>query len=352
MRFKIAQLFDNPDPGFPDYGEMIRRAGLEVDVVKTNCATEADIVQAGSEADGIIGYAAYQPFSRRVIEQLARCRFIMTLGIGYDLLDVDAATERGILAANVPDYCQEEMSDHVMALILAWTRRIIKLRDVVRAGGWRRDPEPSIQRGIWPTMSRLSDQTLGIIGLGRIGRSLVPKARGFGMRIIGHDPYLAAEEFETLGVEQVDLEGLLSQSDFISLHVPLTSTTRHLLGRAQLEKTKPSAYLVNTARGGLIDQAALYEALCSGKLAGAALDVTDPEPISPDDPLLTLENVIVTPHSAHASIPALIAVLTRPAEEMIRVIRGEWPVGLINHAAKDRYRKRWGVTGSAGSEAR
>jgi D-3-phosphoglycerate dehydrogenase / 2-oxoglutarate reductase len=352
MCFKIAQLFDNPDPGFPDYGLMIRQAGLEADVVKTNCATEADIVRAGSDADGIIGYAVYQPFSRRVIEQLARCRFIMTLGIGYDLLDVDAATERGILVANVPDYCQEEMSDHVMALILAWTRRIIKLRDVVRAGGWRQDAEPGIQRGIWPTMSRLRDQTLGIVGLGRIGRCLVPKARGFGMRIIAHDPYLAAEELEKLGVRQVDLDALLSQSDFISLHAPLTSTTRQMIGRAQIEKVRPSAYLVNTARGGLIDQTALYEALASGKLAGAALDVTDPEPISPDDPLLTLDNVIVTPHSAHASIPALIAVLTRPAEEMIRVMRGEWPVGLINHAAKERYSKRWGDAGSVGPEVR
>jgi D-3-phosphoglycerate dehydrogenase / 2-oxoglutarate reductase len=351
MPFKIAQLFDNPDPGFPDYGQMIRQAGLEVEVVKTNCATEAEIVRAGSEADGVIGYAMHQPFSRRVIEQLTRCRFIMTLGIGYERLDVDAATERGILVANVPDYCQEEMSDHVMALILAWTRRIIKLRDVVRAGGWKQDPEPSIQRGIWPTMSRLRDQTLGIVGLGRIGRSLVPKARGFGMRIIAHDPYVAAEEFAALGVGQVDLDALLLQSDFISLHVPLTATTRHLLGRAQLEKAKPSAYLVNTARGGLIDQPALYEALSSGRLAGAALDVTDPEPISLDDPLLKLDNVIVTPHSAHASIPALIAVLTRPAEEMIRVMRGEWPVGLINHAAKEAYSQRWGVT-AAGSDAR
>jgi len=348
MPFKVAQLFD-PEPGFPDYGQMIRQAGLEVEVVKTSCATEADIIRAGKEADGIIGYAMYQPFPRRVIEQLARCRFIMTMGIGYELLDVDAATEHGILVANVPDYCQEEMSDHVMALILAWTRRIIKLRDLVRAGGWTHEPEPAIQRGIWPTMSRLAGQTLGIIGLGRIGRSLVPKARGFGMRIIAHDPYLESEQFGEIGVEQVDLDTLLAQADIVSLHVPLTPTTRHMLGREQLEKLKPSAYLVNTARGGLIDQVALCQALTSGKLAGAALDVTDPEPIRADDPLLSLENVIVTPHSAHASIPALIAVLTRPAEEMIRVMRGEWPVGLINQEAKKIYSQRWGSSVSSGA---
>lgn len=341
MRFKVAQLFDSPGPGLPDYGEMIRQAGIDVELVKANCATEAEIVQLAGSADAIICTATFQPLSRQVIEQLTRCRFIMSMGIGFDRLDVQAATERGILAANVPDYCQEEMSDHVMALILASTRKIIKLNDVVKTGGWRQEPEPDIQRGIWPTMSRLRDQTLGVIGLGRIARTLLPKARGFGMRIIAHDPYLDAGQFKALGVEHVAFDTLLSESDFITLHAPLSPATRHLLGREQFKKLKSSAYLVNTARGGLIDQEALYEALSSGRLAGAALDVTDPEPIRPDDPLLKLDNVIVTPHSAHASIPALMAVLMRPVEEMVRVFRGEWPVGLINHEAKERYSKRW-----------
>jgi D-3-phosphoglycerate dehydrogenase len=320
---------------------MIRQAGIDVELLKANCTTEAEIVAAAGGADAIICVATFQPLSRQVIEQLTRCRFIMSMGIGFDRLDVAAATERGILAANVPDYCQEEMSDHVMALILASTRKIIKLHDLVRTGGWRQEPEPDIQRGIWPTMSRLRDQTLGIIGLGRIARVLVPKARGFGMRIIAHDPYLDAGQFMSLGVEKVDFDTLLADADFITLHAPLTATTRHLLGPEQFQKMKLSAYLINTARGGLVDQGALYEALSAGRLAGAALDVTDPEPIRPDDPLLTLGNVIVTPHSAHASIPALMAVLMRPAEEMIRVLRGEWPVGLINPEAKERYSKRW-----------
>jgi D-3-phosphoglycerate dehydrogenase len=320
---------------------MIRQAGIDVELRKANCTTEAEVVQAASGADAIICVATFQPLSRQVIEQLTRCRFIMSMGIGFDRLDVQAATEHGILAANVPDYCQEEMSDHVMALILASTRKIIKLNDLVKTGGWRQEPEPDIQRGIWPTMSRLRDQTLGIIGLGRIARVLVPKARGFGMRIIAHDPYLDAARFKSLGVEQVDFDSLLSESDFITLHAPLTPATRHLLGPEQFKKLKSSAYLINTARGGLVDQAALYEALSACRLAGAALDVTDPEPIPPDDPLLKLENVIVTPHSAHASIPALLAVLMRPVEEMVRVFRGEWPVGLINPDAKERYSRKW-----------
>ncbi|MBP1685864.1 MAG: D-isomer specific 2-hydroxyacid dehydrogenase NAD-binding protein, partial [Deltaproteobacteria bacterium] len=288
MPFRIAQLFDNPGSGLPDFGEMIRQAGIDVDYVKANCTTEAEIVEAARTADGIICVATFQPLSRQVIEQLTRCRFIMSMGIGFDRLDVRAATERGILAANVPDYCQEEMSDHVMALILASTRKIITLNTLVRKGGWRQDPEPDIQRGIWPTMSRLRDQTLGIVGLGRIARILVPKAKGFGMRIIAHDPYLDAGQFTALGVEKVELDTLLSESDFITLHAPLTAATRHLLGPEQFQKMKMSAYLINTARGGLVDQAALYEALAAGRLAGAALDVTDPEPIRPDDPLLTL----------------------------------------------------------------
>ena len=341
MPFRIAQLFDNPGSGLPDFGEMIRQAGIDVDYVKANCTTEAEIVEAARTADGVICVATFQPLSRQVIEQLTRCRFIMSMGIGFDRLDVRAATERGILAANVPDYCQEEMSDHVMALILASTRKIIALNTLVRKGGWRQDPEPDIQRGIWPTMSRLRDQTLGIVGLGRIARILVPKAKGFGMRIIAHDPYLDAAQFTAVGVEKVELDTLLSESDFVTLHAPLTAATRHLLGPEQFKKMKMSAYLINTARGGLVDQVALYEALAAGRLAGAALDVTDPEPIRPDDPLLTLDNVIVTPHSAHASIPALMAVLMRPVEEMVRVFRGEWPVGLINPEAKARYSERW-----------
>jgi len=341
MTFKLVQIFDNPSSSLPDYGDMLKQAGIDVDFKKVNCLTEDEIIHAGRDADAIIGVATFQPLSRRVIENLTRCRFIMSLGIGFDNLDVAAATQRGILTANVPDYCQEEMSDHVMALLLASTRKITKLNDIVKTGSWKQEPQPDIQTGIWPKMSRLRDQTLGIVGLGRIARTLVPKAKGFGMRLIAYDPYLEASVFESLGVEKFEFEELLSQSDFLTLHCALTPETRHLLGREQFKMMKASAYLINTARGSLIDHVALYEALSKGNLAGAALDVTDPEPIGPDDPLLTLENVIVTPHSAHASIPALVAVITRPGQEMIRVLSGQWPVGLIDPGAKETYSKRW-----------
>lgn len=341
MAVKVVQLFDSPDSNLPDYGDMIRRAGIDVEFVKANCFTEEQIVAGAADADAVIGSATFQPFSRNVIEKLERCRFIMSLGIGFECLDVDAATEHGVLAANVPDYCLDEMSDHVMALLLAGTRKIAKLDRFVRSGGWRPERASEIRNTIWPTMSRLRDQTLGIVGLGRIGRMLGPKAKGFGMHVVAYDPYVDAETMASVGVEKLELDDLLARADAVSLHCALTPETQHLLGREQLRKMKPSAYLVNAARGGLVDQSALCDAIAAGEIAGAALDVVDPEPIDPDDPLLGLDTVIVTPHSAHASVPAFTTLGLRPGEEVIRVFSGQWPVGLINHAAKDAYSRKW-----------
>lgn len=344
MTFKIVQLFDSPDSPVPDYGEMVRQAGVDVDFQKINCSTEDEIIAAAKDADAVIAIASLKSvhnFSRKVVEGLTRCRFIMSMGIGFDGLDVEAATDHGIIAANVPDYCMDEMSDHTMALILACTRKIVKLDRVVREGIWKQEPEPEIQYTVWPTMSRLRDQTLGLVGLGRIAQMLVPKAKAFGMRIIAHDPYMDRKKMNSLAVESVDLDKLLADSDILSLHAPLNSETRHMLGLEQFKKMKPSAYIVNTARGGLIDQEALCTALKEGIIAGAALDVMDPEPINLDDPLLNLENVVITPHSAHASIPAFMTILNRPGEEIARVLKGEWPVGLINPEAKEKYEAKW-----------
>ena len=227
-----------------------------------------------------------------------------------------------------------------MALILAIARKITKLDNFVKQGKWVLEPEPEIQMQVWPTMIGLRDKTLGLIGFGRIARKLVPKAKGFGMHIIAYDPYLDESAVQSAGAEKVNLDDLLTQADVLSLHCALTDETRHMLGAEQFEKMKPSAIVANTARGGLIDQSALYEALTSGQIGGAGLDVTDPEPISADDPLLKLENVIITPHSAHASIPALMALLQRPGEEVARVLKGELPVGLLNPQAEDKYCER------------
>ncbi|MBT4512948.1 MAG: C-terminal binding protein [Chloroflexi bacterium] len=345
MSFKVVQLFDPPGFSGPDYGEMIRQSGIDAEFSKSHCTTEEQIIAAAHDADAVIAATSNKNihnFSREVIDGLAQCRFIMSMGIGYNALDVDAATEKGIIAANVPDYCIDEMSDHTMALILACTRKISTLDRVVRAGSWKQEPDPEIQSSIWPAMTRLRDQTLGLLGLGRIAQMLVSKAKAFGMRIIAYDPYIDPKTIDSLGVEKKELDQFFAESDILSLHAPLTSETRHMLGLEQFKKMKSSAYIVNTARGELIDQEALCTALQDGILAGAALDVMDPEPINPDNHLLELENVILTPHSAHASIPAFITLMNRPGEEIARVLKGEWPLGLINPGAKEKFRDRWG----------
>ncbi len=340
MGLKVAQVFEIP--GSPDYQKLIQEAGLDVQVVKRASMTEDEIIDIAHDADAIIGVGTFQPFSRKVIEKLKKCRFIQSMGIGYDQLDVAAATEHGILAANIPDYCLEEVSDHAMALILACTRRIVILNEAVKAGGWKQEPDPDIQKEVWPKMTRLKGQTLGLLGFGRIPRTLVPKAKGFGMRIIAYDPYIPESMFKELGVEQVDLDQLLKESDVLSLHSAFTSETEHMLGLEELKKMKPTAHLVNTARGGVVDGKALYTALKEGFIAGAGADVSEPEPISQDDPLLTLDNFIITAHSAHFSPTAFGELLMRPAREIIRVFKGEWPVGLLNPDVKEKYNQKWG----------
>jgi len=342
MSFKVVQIFDYPGTSMPDYGEMLREEGLAVEFIKTNCTTEDEIIAAAHDADAVICLAPLQPLTKRVIQRLTKCRLIQSIGIGYDNLDVEAATEQGVLAINTPDCSLEEVSDHTMALILSCTRRIVQLNDVVKKGGWKAQTDPDIQRGIWPKMSRLQGQTLGLVGFGRIPRTLVPKAKGFGLRIVAYDPYIAAGIAKEMGVELVSLEYLLSESDIVSLHCALTSENKHMFGLAQFKMMKTTAYLINTGRGPLVDHKALYTALTEGYLAGAALDVTEPEPIDPNDPLLKLDNVIITPHSAHFSIPAYMAQILRPAEEIARVFKGEWPIGLLNPQVKEKYNRRWG----------
>lgn len=343
MAFKVAQL--GVIPGMPDYEEMFRSAGVEVELVKGPPAepTEDAIISTVGDADAVIAGTTVLPFSRRVLTSLSNCKFIMSIGVGYDKLDVQAATELGILAANIPDYCLEEVSDHAMALILSCTRRVVQLNELVKKGGWETHPAPYMRTEIWPKLTRLKGQTLGLIGLGRIARTLVPKAKGFGLKVIAYDLYVAPDTFRELGVGQVDLDGLLAQSDIISVHVPLSSGTTHLLGLEQLKKMKSTAYLINTARGPVVDHEALYTALSEGLIEGAAFDVTEPEPIPIDSPLLKLDNFIVTAHSAAISEESWAELLRRPADEVIRVAKGEWPVGLIDHKVKEIYRQRWGL---------
>lgn len=338
MEFKVVMTIEFP--GIPPDEDVFNQ--LRAIFTKIPCHSEEEIIAAAHDADAVITIATVQSFPRKVIEKLSKCRIISSVGIGYEGIEVKAATDHGILVVNTPDYCLEEVSDHTMALILACARKLLPQDQAVRAGKWNSLERPEIRFKIWPPMSRLRGQALGLIGFGRIPRTLVPKAKGFGLRVIAYDPYVPSSIAEAQGVGLVDLSDLLRQSDYLSIHAALTPETRHLLGLEQFKQMKPTAYLINTARGGIVDEQALYLALSQGHIAGAGLDVLDPEPPQPDNPLLKLDNVVITAHAAHYSDQSVIELRRRPVEEVIRVLKGEWPLGLVNPEVKEIYLSKWG----------
>jgi D-3-phosphoglycerate dehydrogenase len=341
LSFRVVDTFYVPGT-IPTYDELLTKLGAEVE--KTFCATEDELISACSEADAVIavgiritpGYV----FSPRVIENLNKCRLIALTSIGYDNVDIAAATEKGICVANVPYYCLEEVSDHAMALILACARKFYQLFPDIKNGKW--STQADYLSALKP-LHRLSGQTLGLIGFGNIARTLVPKAKAFGFRIIAYSPRVPKVLFRKLKVESVELDRLLKESDFISMHTALTPETKYMMGLEQFKKMKPTAYFINTARGELVDEKALYTALSEGLIAGAGLDVLNQEPPSPDNPLLKLDNVLITGHFAYYSEESREELFRWPWEEVARVLQWEWPHGLVNPQVKERYRVKWGA---------
>ncbi len=315
------------DLDYPD--EAIERAVLEplANVRRYACRTEAEVSAAASGADALL--VQWAPVSANVIAGLSNCKLISRYGIGFDMIDVAEATRRGIPVSNVPDYCIEEVATHTIALLLSLSRRIIPLVDSVRAGQWNAAAAAQ-------PLKNLGGQTLGLLSFGRIARLVARRAVALGLRVITCDPYLTPEAVASEGVELVRFEELLSRADYLSLHTPLTGATHHIIDRAALKMMQPTAYLINTARGPLIDSQALSESLKAGELAGAALDVLDQEPPTPDHPLLHLPNVLVTPHAAWYSEAALPALRRGAAEEVARALRGEPLHAVVNPAALGR----------------
>src|SRR2546426_1152835 len=243
-------------------------------------------------------------------------------GIGVDNVDVDAATARGIVVTNVPDYCVEEVSDHALALLLACARKVPFLDRRVRDGRWDvRDAAP---------MHRLSGRVLGLVGFGKIPRALAGKARALGLELLAFDPYVGAEEMTAHGVRKVTLEDLVAQADFVSVHAPLTAGTRGFIGEALLRAMKPTAYVINTARGPLVSQDALLRALREGWIAGAALDVLETEPPAAVDALRALDTLIVTPHVAFYSEESVQELQRKAAENVVSVLLGDAPRYPVN----------------------
>jgi D-3-phosphoglycerate dehydrogenase len=256
-----------------------------------------------------------------VIEASPQCRIVSRLGIGLDNIDVAFCTSRRIPVTNVPDYCLIEVAEHALALILSLSRKVAFYHYETKQGRYQ------LQAG--PVLRRIEGQTLGIVGLGNIGRKLAEKARGLGLQIVA----TSRKQLPLLGVEYVTLDELLARSDYVSLHTPLTAATRHMIGAAQLARMKRSAYLINTARGGLIDHAALAAALQAGQLAGAALDVQDPEPPDLSQPLFHDPQVVITPHAAFVSQESLANLRSRVARLVAFRLTGGVPVTVVNGVA-------------------
>jgi D-3-phosphoglycerate dehydrogenase len=338
MMWKVVMTLD-----LPAYADINEKSFVEIQAhfFKKQCNSEEEIIALAYDADAIITVSLYQKITRKVIEQLRHCKIIANIGIGYEGIDVEASTECGICVANVADYCLNEVSEHTLALMMACARRLFTLDRLVREGKWTVD-RPEMRYEIYPTIHRLHNQTLGLIGFGRIPQTIVPKVKELVSRILTYDPYVSPDIPAEMGVELVDLDVVLSQSDFVSIHANLTPETKGLIGMAQFKKMKSTAYLINTSRGPLVDRNALYTALSQGMIAGAALDVLDPEPLDPNDPILQLNNVILTGHSAFASVEANVELHKRPIEEVIRVFNGEWPRNFINPQVKDLFRAKHG----------
>jgi D-3-phosphoglycerate dehydrogenase len=295
--------------------DVFGKAGVRLQTVVAR--TDAEYLERCAEADGLL--IQYGDLSRRVFEGLPRVRVVVRYGVGVDGIDVAAATDHGVPVVNVPDYGTDEVANHAVALLLALARKITRLDRQTRSGGW------DVFR-IGP-VTRLAGQTVGIVGCGRIGSAVARKLGGFDVRLLGCDPYVDA--FPP-GVQPVAFERLLAESDFVTIHCPLTDETRHVFDAESLAGMRPSAVLINTARGGIVDTAALLEALQQGLLAGAGLDVLEQEPLDPASPLLRMEQVIVTPHAAWYSEEGRSDLKRRAAEEAVRVLRGERPRHCVN----------------------
>ncbi|MBI2990929.1 MAG: C-terminal binding protein [Deltaproteobacteria bacterium] len=298
--------------------EIFRR--LDADLVVGQCRGEEETLALTREADAILN--TYAPMTAKVVNSLERCRVIVRFGIGVDNVAVEAATAAGIMVANTSDYCIEEVADQAMALLLACGRGLFPSAGIARAAAW------DFNR--MPRLARMRGQTLGLLGLGRIGSAVAERAKGFAMKI------LASEIFRKAGVEPVGLDRLLGESDFVSIHVPLNPETSGLVNGEALTKMKPTAYLINVARGKIVDQAALCRALQERRIAGAALDVLETEPPRPDDPIRSLDNVILTPHAAWYSEQSRMDMRRKAVGQVVSVLKGELPYSLVNREVLGR----------------
>ena len=306
----------------------MKTLGDLADLVPMKTKKPEEFLGEAADCDALLNtYAG--PITAEVMARMPKCRIIARYGIGVDTIDLEAATQAGIIVTNNPSYCIEEVAEHTMALLLACARKVALYDRLVRGGRWEVPPGKP--------MFRLQGRTLGLVGFGNIARQVAVRAASFGMRIVFADPFVK-EGQPDIPAAKVELDDLLRESDFVSVHPPLTPQTRKMINDEALSKMKPTAFLVNCSRGPVVDTEALVRALDAKKIAGCALDTTDPEPLPDPHPLRGRDNVIITPHVAWYSEQALVGLQAGAPSEVRRVLSGEWPVNVVNRAVKGKNR--------------
>jgi D-3-phosphoglycerate dehydrogenase len=298
---------------------VLAKAGAEIEVAPDT--SEETLASMAEDADAIM--TCFAQVTDKVLRAAGKCVVVGRFGVGVDNIAVATATELGMAVTYVPDYCVDEVSDHVMALLLAWNRRIVLLDRSVKTTGWGSVP-------LTMRIMRLKGKKLGIVGFGRIGRSVCAKALAFGFDVLTADPFLTPATASQSGATLVDMPTLLRESDFVTLHSPLTPETTNLISAAELDMMKPDSFLINAARGPLIDESALYDALTTGQIAGAGVDVMVEAEPPRDTPLFKLDNFVVTPHVAFFSQEATLELEERAAGEVVNVLQGRMPDNLVN----------------------
>ncbi len=319
--FKIVTP-SGPVPGVGYDFEMEALKPLGAEIVEIAAASDEGFVEAARDADAL--YAKGRQITKRIIDGLERCKVITLGSVGADSVDIAAATARGIPVTNIPDTFIEEVADHAMTLILATYRRLVFQDRLVRDGRWKEG------RPMLYAFPRLMGQTLGFIAFGHVARAVALRARPFGLHMLAYDPYVEELAMSPYGVEPVGLAELLQRSDIVSMHAPATADAHHMLKEEQFRRMKPGAIFINTGRGPTVDEAALIRALQEGWIAGAGLDVLETEPPGGNNPLLGMDNVILTAHVASASARFDPARKRRVGQELALVLRGRWPMSCVN----------------------
>lgn len=294
-------------------------AEREVDLILAHCITEEEVIAQAKKTDMYLAYKF--KVTPNIINALPQLKLIMSSGIGYDHIDVPAATQQGIVVTNAATHCVEDVAELTLSLILACARKLVRLDRAARQGQWRPDIQP---------VHRFRGQTVGLVGFGNIARALAWRAQGIGLRVVAYSRTVPADALRKMGVEPVGLDQLLTQSDFVSLHWVLNEQTRHSFGQEQIKLMKPTAFFINTSRGGLIDETALINALKESRIAGAGLDVLEQEPPDPGNPLLAMDNVIITAHSAASTVEAPRDWLAEWQRIIEAFLAGRWPINVVN----------------------